>query len=417
MKLQHILFALILISGCTPHEVTENGTIDAYFCPRDDCLGKIMSIINSSDDIKCAFYDLDIPQLIYLLGEKKAHVIIEDSNALPEFKTGKSYALMHNKFCVLDNTTVITGSMNPTERGNFYNNNNLVVISSPSIAKNYMEEFDELANGIYGMGTKTKKTSVMLSGTEVENYFCPEDNCKLRVINALKAAEKSIYFMTYSFTDEDIGNLLWNKQYLGVDVRGILEKRQLGKYSRYEDLENFSIIDKNPYTMHHKVFIIDNKTVITGSYNPTKNANENNDENILIIHSPDVAQSFLYEFNNLWEIDYTSYSMSNIEIYEVNYNPEGADERKEYVILHNKGEKLVDLGYYFLSDNSMNSRLSGLIAPGEKIKFRPTFSLTNKGDVLILKHNLKPVDIISWNSSTLEEGQVLIRQDGSWKIK
>ena len=52
--------------------------------------------------------------------------------------------------------------------------------------------------------------------------------------------------------------------------------------------------------MHHKVFIIDNETVITGSYNPTKHANEKNDENILVIHGREIAGEYVQEFLDLW---------------------------------------------------------------------------------------------------------------------
>ena len=53
--------------------------------------------------------------------------------------------------------------------------------------------------------------------------------------------------------------------------------------------------------MHHKVFIIDGETVITGSYNFSRSAEERNDENTLIIHSPTVAAQFQAEFERVFE--------------------------------------------------------------------------------------------------------------------
>jgi phosphatidylserine/phosphatidylglycerophosphate/cardiolipin synthase-like enzyme len=55
--------------------------------------------------------------------------------------------------------------------------------------------------------------------------------------------------------------------------------------------------------MHHKVFIIDNNTIITGSFNPSKAANEKNDENILIINNKDIAKRFLEEFDYLTSLE------------------------------------------------------------------------------------------------------------------
>ena len=145
-----------------------------------------------------------------------------------------------------------------------------------------------------------------LNGKKYENYFCPEDNCKEHVIEELNKAEQSIYFMTFSFTDEDIADTLIKKSKT-MDVRGIMEAKRVNmQYNQYKRLVNNSIKikkDTNPYTMHHKVFIIDNKTTITGSYNPTGAGNEKNDENILIINNRNITQRFLEEFDYLTSLE------------------------------------------------------------------------------------------------------------------
>ncbi|HLD04135.1 MAG TPA: phospholipase D-like domain-containing protein [Candidatus Nanoarchaeia archaeon] len=53
--------------------------------------------------------------------------------------------------------------------------------------------------------------------------------------------------------------------------------------------------------MHHKVFIIDNEIVITGSYNPTAGGDAKNRENILIIHNTNIAAQFIIEFERVWQ--------------------------------------------------------------------------------------------------------------------
>ena len=53
--------------------------------------------------------------------------------------------------------------------------------------------------------------------------------------------------------------------------------------------------------MHHKVFVIDNQSVVTGSFNPTLSADTKNDENLLIMHDEKIAKAFLGEFYSLWE--------------------------------------------------------------------------------------------------------------------
>ena len=53
--------------------------------------------------------------------------------------------------------------------------------------------------------------------------------------------------------------------------------------------------------LHHKVFIIDEKIVVMGSYNFSQNAEERNDENLLIIYDPVIAEQFLFEFKRVQE--------------------------------------------------------------------------------------------------------------------
>lgn len=399
--------------------------IDVHFCPQDRCMEKIIELIDKAQEIKCAFYDLDLPALIEKLKEKNAEVILEDSNSLDEFMTGYSSALMHNKFCVFDNRIVLTGSMNPTERGNYFNNNNIIIIKSEFLASNYLSEFNELKNNEYGTGKKVRYPILSFGNIKIESYFCPEDNCKLQVINTLKSANHSIFFMTFSFTDEDIGNLLWNKNYLGLDVKGILEKKQISDYSRYDDLKEFSIIDNNKYTMHHKVFIIDNKTVITGSYNPTKNANERNDENVLIIHDKNIAEEFLREFNKLYKYEETLPILSSeLIIFKVLYDAIGSDKDNEFLELKNIGANIINLDYFFISNNKTSSRLTGKIKPNESISIKPKFSLKNSDGILLLKRNQDIIDYVKWEGVwglEAKEGQSLTRTNNeinefSWII-
>ena len=90
-----------------------------------------------------------------------------------------------------------------------------------------------------------------------------------------------------------------------VDVKGVTEAKRVNmQYEQFKYLNDSGVNirpDHNKYTMHHKVIIIDNSTVITGSYNPTKSGDTKNDENVVIIHDPAIAGLFLGEFEKVWE--------------------------------------------------------------------------------------------------------------------
>jgi len=297
----------------------ENGTVKAIFCPRDDCSTELIAFINDTEhSIYCAFFDLDLEPVIDALETKsetddiKVKVVVDNNNmecleifeeqGMVRFDTSSQYS--HNKFCVRDNKTIWTGSMNPTENGAFFNNNNVIIIDSTALAQNYLREFQEIWQGQFGTGEPVEYPVIEYNGYQLENYFCPEDDCQGQVLEELDKAQHSVYFMTFSFTDDRIGTRLVYMSKQNITVRGIFEARQNPKYSEYDLLkyQGLDVIkDSNPKTMHHKIFIIDNKTVITGSYNPTKSANEKNDENILIIRQPEIIQKYLKEFEYVYD--------------------------------------------------------------------------------------------------------------------
>jgi phosphatidylserine/phosphatidylglycerophosphate/cardiolipin synthase-like enzyme len=92
-----------------------------------------------------------------------------------------------------------------------------------------------------------------------------------------------------------------------LTVKGVFETRGADtEFSEYGRMNRARprldvLLDGNPYAMHHKVIILDNKTVILGSFNFTRNADEANDENILFIHDRDVAAAFRSEFDRVYK--------------------------------------------------------------------------------------------------------------------
>ena len=67
--------------------------------------------------------------------------------------------------------------------------------------------------------------------------------------------------------------------------------------------------DGNPRTFHHKVFVIDEEIVVTGSFNFSENADKNNDENVIVIHNATIAEQYLkgyciYALHQVYEYIY-----------------------------------------------------------------------------------------------------------------
>jgi phosphatidylserine/phosphatidylglycerophosphate/cardiolipin synthase-like enzyme len=217
-------------------------------------------------------------------------------------------SLMHNKFVVLDRAEVWTGSMNFTTSDAYRNDNNLIRIRSARLAENYSAEFKEMFElDLFGNNilAETPHPSLSLDGIRMEVYFSPDDGTAGEITRLIQAAQESIYFLAFSFTSDDIAQAITVKAKEGVRVAGVLEESQVlsnigSEYELFRESGMDVRLDGNPRNMHHKVILIDERTVITGSYNFSANAEKRNDENSLVIHDPDIARIFMTEFERVY---------------------------------------------------------------------------------------------------------------------
>lgn len=228
---------------------------------------------------------------------------------VPIIDDKRNGSLMHNKFIVFDRKRVWTGSMNFTENCAYKNNNHGVFIDNEQLAENYYTKFRWMfeLHKFGGAPSKTDKiphpTITLADGTQVENYFATHDEPAQQVIRTLSKAKKSIHFLAFSFTHDGIGQAMLDKVKLGVEVQGVFEKSQsTNSHTEYNRMKQAGLKvyqDGNSRNMHHKVIVIDGEIVICGSFNFSKSADESNDENLLIIHSPAVAKRFEQEFQKV----------------------------------------------------------------------------------------------------------------------
>lgn len=302
--------------------------IQAYFAPDppgngqgpDDAL--LGLIASAKSTILCAFYDFELESVAHALiamhdagvkvsvvsdttyNRRSAVNLVIAARIPVVFDERKDF--MHNKFCVVDGQTIWTGSTNVTNNGMYLNDNNAVVIQSTELAVNYTDEFNEMfVDHRFGprSPSRTRYPVVKLGSTVIENYFAPEDHVQEKIIEQVHAARNEIIFLAYAFTSDAIAKAMIDAMQHGVAVRGVLEARNVNDRAceddRLRDAGATVYLDKNSYNMHNKVIVIDAATVITGSYNFSRNADENNDENILFINDRTVAQRYRAYFEHL----------------------------------------------------------------------------------------------------------------------
>lgn len=148
-----------------------------------------------------------------------------------------------------------------------------------------------------------------LAQADVKACFTPSENCTGEIVTAIDKAKKSVYVQAYSFTSEPIAQALVDANKRGVDVKVLLDKSQVkAKYSEITYLEDQSVwtkIDYKPAIAHNKVMVIDNKTVITGSFNFTDAAQYKNAENLLIIQDPGLAEEYAQNWQKRADVSVT----------------------------------------------------------------------------------------------------------------
>jgi phosphatidylserine/phosphatidylglycerophosphate/cardiolipin synthase-like enzyme len=263
---------------------------------------------------------------------------------------------MHNKFAIIDDKWVFTGSWNFTVTGLYGSESNMqqgilggnqqhvVEINSPALARIYTTEFNEMwgsdtmtpsiiSSNFHGRKTDNTGHIVNVGGQPVEIYFSPGDDAIGKARETISfEADHSAFFTIFAWSDQgmvDELKLKWegSKQdqtvsRTGFEVRGVFDSWFWNQcWSAAIDMTGRTLssacgnnpntrwnnsapvfIDAETRKLHSKTIIIDadtasEPTVIVGSTNFSNNGNNINDENMLIIHDARVANQFLQEFN------------------------------------------------------------------------------------------------------------------------
>ena len=139
------------------------------------------------------------------------------------------------------------------------------------------------------------------AGASIQTGFSPGGGCTDAIVATLREARQSVRVQAYSFTSAPIAQALVEAHRRGVSTEVILDKSQVSeRYSEADFTSRAGIptfIDAQHAIAHNKIIIVDGSTVITGSFNFTKAAEERNAENLLILrHQPELARQYLENF-------------------------------------------------------------------------------------------------------------------------
>ena len=257
--------------------------------------------------------------------------------------------LMHHKFLIVDQKAVITGSANFTSSGihgdadavsTRGNVNHLLRINSEQLARIFREEFEQLwgdgpggvENSRFGRSKSNRDVQRATVGEHtIEVLFAPHSkNNPVHglhwISQQLSRARQRIDMALFVFSAQQLANTLQEKAKEAIQIRLLADPGFASRsYSEVLDLLGVALPDRDcklergnqPFAkplrgvgtprlargdkLHHKFAVIDNKTVITGSFNWSPSAAHTNDETLLVIHSPQLAKHFTREMDRLWD--------------------------------------------------------------------------------------------------------------------
>jgi phospholipase D len=139
---------------------------------------------------------------------------------------------------------------------------------------------------------------------EVQVCFTPNQKCQKMLLSLVKQAKQSVYMHAFSFTDAELAQELIQAKRRGVKI-AVLMDEGAAKDPRSVRLlltrHKVSIkYDKVAGLAHNKIMIVDQRLVVTGSYNFSKAAYKRNADNILIVNDPEIAKQYLMNFKKRW---------------------------------------------------------------------------------------------------------------------
>ena len=138
--------------------------------------------------------------------------------------------------------------------------------------------------------------TIHATAADIQVYFSPDGGCTEAVVRELGKVKSTVLVQAYSFTSAPIAKALVEAKKRGVKIQVILDKSQRReKYTEADFLLHAGVptwIDAKHAIAHNKIMVIDSHMVLTGSFNFTKAAEENNAENLLIIDDAGLAKKY-----------------------------------------------------------------------------------------------------------------------------
>jgi len=138
-----------------------------------------------------------------------------------------------------------------------------------------------------------------------EAWFSPHGDCPQRIRTLLAQAKQTVEICVFTITDDRLTSAVLEAHGRGVRVRIITDNDKAADLG--SDADRFLQagiglrMDRTEYHMHHKFAVFDNAILLNGSYNWTRGAAANNEENFVVTNNRRLVDIFSKTFEDLWQ--------------------------------------------------------------------------------------------------------------------
>jgi phosphatidylserine/phosphatidylglycerophosphate/cardiolipin synthase-like enzyme len=149
-------------------------------------------------------------------------------------------------------------------------------------------------------------SAVPIASAAAQPYFSPNGGISARIVQQIQSATSSIDIAIYSFTRSEIAQALIAAAKRGVEIRLVADSSESGEEgSQIGRLESAGLSVKivegtGGGIMHNKYAIFDGRYLLTGSYNWTTSAEDDNNENAIFLSDPVAVAAYQADFDRLW---------------------------------------------------------------------------------------------------------------------
>ncbi|KAA0174467.1 hypothetical protein FNF27_04063 [Cafeteria roenbergensis] len=245
--------------------------------------------------------------------------------------------LFHHKVILADAAVMVTGSLNLTKHASHANWENMVVSAEPAAVASFQAEFNRLwalcgpqasaadrgasllagppsadsplVQAAAGSGGAAAGGGAFAAGRTESIFFpCGEEGLK-RLCKYMASAKTSLDMAALALTSDRVREAVQARHAAGVQVRVLADRSKstepgsdlawLGKQS--VPVRCARPTGDESSLFHHKFFVVDDHTVVTGSFNLTASAAERNFESVVVMASKGAAARFTAEFDTLWD--------------------------------------------------------------------------------------------------------------------